>query len=746
MNKKLWAINIALLSSLACAEATTWTSKCANGFEQIMDSDHFTVCAYYYSSFIDTSKVRNTLTFLEDVFDFYHDSLEWMLPQPSSPNYKIKNNLYLYRDEVLDYLFGGGDGEACINKECSAGIWISVSNLGFENGLAHEYAHGLQSFAGDIGDGSFAGWFVETHANWTMHQFFPDRVSDGGEDVIDFPYLHYGTNRENYTSWHFLEHLKEKFGGGLKGAQKVNEIWTKSIRPNQAGWAEQTPFDAMINVFPNWNLDSLNNEFGRFAMKQATLEYEPKHKEIYRAKWGDYEFSTRRGDGYERPYGAHARVTMLNRIDSVENRYISPSYWAPQRWGYNLVRIFPDTVGRVKVRFRGIVQEEKTVNGYNCYELACITNNSVWCRYSPSVIPNPASGWRVGLVAEGDDGTPRYSEMKSGTAFNLDIETRADDKALWLAIAATPTEMQKILSDQFYYSIYRYPYMIQVDNGKPEGYNKNFWVPADTTNYRRHENGGGFVYKKAHVEPSVYVGPNAVVNGGKLAGNVRVEDFAVINGGTFDANVIVRGRAMVSSGYIRENTIIEDDAWVVSGNISGNSKIGALSVIHNSTIKDDAQIYTVFKPLDGLKVSGSTQLRGDFEPDPYAPVTTYTKGVFYGSVDTTNVKKSYFGVNLTEPMIEATASIENAEWYRIYEDYYRVQKPIIASISPAQNTNLKTIDETFQVFDLKGKRLGSVNMTQGVSLNETLRAAGFNSGLYLVRGKNTHKMHRINVR
>ena len=739
-------MGIALLGSLAYAEATTWTSKCANGFEQIMDSDHFTVCTYYYSTFIDTTEVRRTLIFLEDVFEFYHDSLKWMLPQPSSPNHKIKNNLYLYREGALDYLYGGKDEEACLNGECSAGIWINVNTLDFENGIAHEYAHGLQSFAGDIGSVSFAWWLVETHANWTMHQYFPNRVPDGGEDVIDFPYLYYGTSRETYTSWHFLEHLKEKFGGGLEGAQKVNDIWTRSIRPDQNGWAEQTPFDAMINVFPNWNLDSLNDEFGRFAMKQATLEYEPNHKEIYKAKWGDYEFSTRRGDGFDRPYGAHARVTMLNRMDSVENRYISPSYWAPQRWGYNLVRIYPDTVGRVKVRFRGIVQDEKVVNGYECFDIALIST-PIWCNYSPTLIPNPASGWRVGLVAEGADGTPRYSEMKSGTAFNLDIETRADDKALWLAIAATPSEMHKILYDQFYYSIYRYPYMIQVDNGKPEGYNKDFWVPKDTTNYRRHANGGGLVSNKAYVAPSVYVGPNAVVNGGKMLGNVRIEDYAVINGGTFDANVIVRGRAMVSSGFIRENTIIEDDAWVVSGSISGNSKIGALSVIQNSTIKDNAQIYTVFKPLENLNVSGTAQLRGDFEPDPYGPITDYTKGVFYGNIDTNRVNNVYFGAERTEPMIEATASIENASWYRIPEDYYRVQKPVVASISPAKNINLKATDETLHVFNLMGKRLGTINVTtQGVSLSETLRAAGFSSGLYLVRGNNTRNMTRVNVR
>lgn len=748
--KKTTAIGIALLGGLACAEATTWTSVCsANGYRQINSSDHFAVCVFdgyyggiYNSITVDSAQVERTLNILESAFHFYHDSLKWMLPQPSNPSHKIKNNVYLFNDQVINYLYGGRDGEACDgNGECSAGIWAGESQKYAYMQLAHEYAHGLQSFAGDIGEGCFAGWIVESHANWTMHQHLSNKVPDGSEQLIDFPYIYYGSSRDLYNNWHFLEHLKEKFGGGVVGARKVNKIWTDSPK----GIVDQTPFDAMLAVFDNWTLDSLNDEFGRFAMKQATLEYEKSHKKIYREKWGDYEFSTRRSNDDARKANSHARVTMLNRIDSADNRYISPSYWAPQRWGYNLVRIYPDTVGRVKVKFRGIVQDEKVVNGYDCFDRHD-SNGVHWCNYSPDQVPNPASGWRVGLVAEGADGTPRYSEMKSGTAFNLDIETRADDKALWLAVAATPTEMHKILFDQFYYSIYRYPYMVQINNGKPEGYNKNFWEPADTSNYRRHENGGGFVSNTAYVAPSVYVGPNAVVNGGKMIGNVRIEDFAVVDGGTFDGNVIVRDRAFISAGYFRENAVIEDDAWIVSGNIRGNAKIGALSVIKNSKIKDDAKIYTVFMPLDNMNVSGTAQLLGDFEPDPYEPMKDYTKGVFYGNIDTNKVNNDNFGANRTEPMVEVTASIENAEWYRIPEDYYRVQKPIVASISPAQNTKLKATDETFHVFDLMGKRLGSVNMTQGVSLSETLHAAGLKSGLYLVRGKDSNKMHRVSVR
>src|SRR5690606_41215593 len=51
-------------------------------------------------------------------------------------------------------------------------------------------------------------------------------------------------------------------------------------------------------------------------------------------------------------------------------RFVSPYYWAPQRWGYNVVRLHPESgATRVRVTFRGVTQ-----SGAN-------------------------SGWRWGLVA-----------------------------------------------------------------------------------------------------------------------------------------------------------------------------------------------------------------------------------------------------------------------------------------------------------------------------------------------------------
>ena len=770
-------------TQIVCAMAVasfadvTWVPQCEdNGFTLIRSSEHFEVCKKPKTDdgaannvSISTSDAEGVLQSLEKVYSFYIDSLGWMLPFPKSSDKKLKSNIYVF--ETLPSLYGGQDYVKALNGEYGPGMWIGVGALKDYWGTSHEFAHGLQGVAGWLGNNSHSGWMAESHANWMAHQYNPNDAHCS-EYLINFPYLYYGSTRDRYCNWQFLEHLKEEFGGGNKGAHEVNRIWMESIRDGEDGRMEQTPFSAMMMVY-GWSLEQLNEQFGKFAMKNATLEYAPAKKSLYKKSYGDYEFKTRRDASWGDNYRRHSRVTMLNKMkcESSENsdgnvaaencadRYISPSYWAPQRWGYNLVRIYPDSAGKVTVKFRGIVQEKPTVNGYTCFG----DNTDYykgktykWCNYAPDKLPDPASGWTVGLVAEGADGTPRYSEMKHGSGFNLEIETKANDKALWLAVTATPTEMQTILWDQFYYSIYRYPYMIEVMNGAPEGYTKDFWKPAGfngttVSGYAQHSNGGGWVSNKAKVAATAYVGPDAVVNGGTVSGNARIEDFAVVNGGTISGNAVVRGRALVTAGSIGDDAVLEDDAWLVSGTISGKAKVGALSLIVNSTVTDNAQVYGVMWAVNGKKLSGTAQLRGDLENNFDKEIT---KGVFYGMVNTDMLNNANFGANLTTPPTDATANIENAKWYTIADDSTQTDPGHTTGIaSKVVALQLSDVNENFDVFDLNGKHLGFAKVTPSEwsalgnkALQKTLRASGFNAGIYLVRAKRSHRMIRVNVR
>ena len=765
-------------TQIVCAMAVasfadvTWVPQCEdNGFTLIRSSEHFEVCKKPKTDdgaannvSISTSDAEGVLQSLEKVYSFYIDSLGWMLPFPKSSDRKLKSNIYVF--ETLPSLYGGQDYVKALNGEYGPGMWIGVGALKDYWGTSHEFAHGLQGVAGWLGNNSHSGWMAESHANWMAHQYNPNDAHCS-EYLINFPYLYYGSTRDRYCNWQFLEHLKEEFGGGNKGAHEVNRIWMESIRDGEDGRMEQTPFSAMMMVY-GWSLEQLNEQFGKFAMKNATLEYAPAKKSLYKKSYGDYEFKTRRDASWGDNYRRHSRVTMLNKMkcessensdgnaaaEDCANRYISPSYWAPQRWGYNLVRIYPETAGKVTVKFRGIVQEKPTVNGYTCFG----DNTDYykgktykWCNYAPDKLPDPASAWTVGLVAEGADGTPRYSEMKHGTGFNLEIETKANDKALWLAVTATPTEMQTILWDQFYYSIYRYPYMIEVVNGAPEGYNKDFWKPANASGYTKHANGGGLVSNKAKVAATAYVGPDAVVNGGTVSGNARIEDFAVVNGGTISGNAVVRGRALVTAGTIGDDAMLEEDAWLVSGTISGKAKVGALSIIVNTTVTDNAQVYGVMWAVNGKKLSGTAQLRGDLENNFDKEIS---KGIFYGMVNTDMLNNANFGANLTTPPTDATANIENAKWYTIADDSTQTDPGHTTGIvSRVAALQLSDVNEAYDVFDLNGKHLGFAKVTPSEwsalgnkALQKTLRASGFNAGIYLVRAKRSHRLIRVNVR
>ena len=756
-------------AAVAAIADVNWIPQCeSNGFTLIRSSEHFEVCkkpkaddGSVNNVSIAVSDAEGVLQSLEKVYSFYIDSLGWMLPFPKSPDRKLKSNIYVFDNSVMAALYGGQDFVKDLNGEYGPGMWIGVGSLKDYWGTSHEFAHGLQGVAGWLGNNSHSGWMAESHANWMAHQYNPNDAHCS-EYLINYPYLYYGSTRDRYCNWQFLEHLKEEFGGGNKGAHEVNRIWMESIRDGEDGRMEQTPFSAMMMVY-GWSLEQLNDQFGKFAMKNATLEYAPAKKSLYKKSYGDYEFKTRRDASWGDNYRRHTRVTMLNKMDCAAgetaseectDRYISPSYWAPQRWGYNLVRIYPDSAGKVTVKFRGIVQEKPTVNGYTCFG----DNTDYykgktykWCNYAPNKLPNPASGWTVGLVAEGADGTPRYSEMKHGSGFNLEIETKANDKALWLVVTATPTEMQTILWDQFYYSIVRYPYMIEVMNGAPEGYNKDFWKPANASGYKPHSNGGGLVSSKAKVAATAYVGPDAVVNGGTVSGNARIEDFAVVNGGTISGNAVVRGRALVTAGTIGDDAMLEEDAWLVSGTISGKAKVGALSIIVNTTVTDNAQVYGVMWAISGKKLSGTAQLRGDLENNFTKELT---KGVFYGMVDDGMLNNANYGANLTTPPTDATASIENAKWYAVADDSTQTNPGHTTGIaSKVVALQLSDVNENFDVFDLNGKHLGFAkvipsewSVLSNKSLQKTLRAAGFNAGVYLVRAKRSHRMIRVNVR
>src|SRR5690606_19277499 len=106
---------------------------------------------------------------------------------------------------------------------------------------------------------------------------------------------------------------------------------------------------------------------------------------------------------------------------------------------------------------------------------------------------------------------------------------------LWLVVTGAPAELGRIVWDQPYPSIYRFPYMIQLEGSWPDGFAGG--APAECAQGRRHPNGGGCAPE--NLPESVFVGPYAQVLGGNVSGDARIEDHAIVlNGATVTGGTV----------------------------------------------------------------------------------------------------------------------------------------------------------------------------------------------------------------
>lgn len=718
-----WCVYMSLAGLLlglpAAASAAAYESVSIANETIIASSDHFEIRTKPYTDdgkannvSVSASAAQTALDTLEKVFCVYHDTLGLAEPVQIGTTKHIKTRVYVFAAGLLDALYGGQDAYG-------PGLWLGIGSLTDNWGLAHEYTHGLQSNADGIGNTAHAGWIYESHANWMAHQFAPSNVHCS-EDLVNYPYLYYGSTRDRYCNWQYLEFLKDNHGVG-----DVNKIWTDSKRGNDQIY--QTPLTAIMMV-ENWGLNDLNRDFGNWAMHSVTWDY--KNGATYRSNYDGYDLSVRRGTNDWGQFVRNGRVTLLNVLDTSNGnrRYISPSYWAPQPFGYNLVRIYPTTTGadsKITVQFRGIVQEKNNAGAYTCYgNLTDYYDKQYsWCNLIPDDIGAPASNWEWGVVAIDASGNPRYSALQSGTAGDLDFDVKSSDKAIYMTVVAAPSTYQMILWDQFYYTIYRYPYMVGLVNAKAEGYQSSTWMlSGNTSGYSKHSNGGGYVSNSASVASTVYVGPNAVVKGGTLSGNAQVKDRAVVIGGTMSGSAVLEG-----------------DAILVSGSITENAKVGALSVIVNTNVSGSAKVYGVMRPIDGKTINGTGKLFGDLENN-YSK--TVSSGAFCGIIGDADLSNSQFGASLTDFPKEVTAPIEGAAWYDISSSGTE-NVPLVLRGSSLQaeklagaewNVTLPSGALRLSVLDARGRILETRDVTGKTADLLSLKSAPAGMYVFLVHG------------
>ena len=570
----VWASNCTT-TAVSCT-AGSWTAGGPDpdhsNFQLISESAHFAV---YSDENISTTTAQSATEYLENTVwpTFFGAPLFMREPLCNSAN-KTKVSIHVHSDYGLT---GGSWGTGRM------GMWIGPGALADHWGLAHEFTHGVQSVQGGMScnQSNTCGWIYESHANWHAQQVPEYHTKDVhcSEMLANAPHLYLGSTRDRYCNWQFMEFLKDKYCPAA-----VNAIWT--------GTPAKDPFTAIMNA-RGWNIGQLNDFFGEWAMHNVTWDYQDPAPQsttannqgaLYRSKYGN----TTDASKTER----RLRVTKLDPLDTnyaTNRRFVSPFYWAPQRWGYNVVRLYPEAgATSVSVTFRGVTQ-----SGAN-------------------------ADFRWGLVATDTAiAKPRYSKLQSGTDGTLQFCVQAGEP-LFLVVMATPSVQQQIVWDQAYPTIYRYPYMVQFGNAWPEGFQggKQDACPSGLT---RHDNGGGCA--PSATPSTVYVGPYATIVGGTVSGDARIEDHATVVKGT------------VSGGTVGALSLI------------GSSSANAF------TVAGSAKVQTTFYPVgffeSGQGLSGSASLLGDVEYRGQG--TNRSSGSFSGFVDDTTASSTLTEVTTPPP-------------------------------------------------------------------------------------------------
>jgi len=522
-------------------------------FTKLSESDHFAV----YSD-ESPAGAQAAVDHLETVWKLYFGSPMYMREPLCNAATKYKVSVHVHSDWGLT---GGSWASGRM------GMWIGSGGLMDHWGLAHEFMHGVQAVEGGLActQSNTCGWIYESHANWAAQQQVEYHTTNVhcSEYLPNSPHLYLGSTRDRYCNWQFMEYLKDRFCYSA-----VNAIWTSM--PSSVD-----PFTAILNS-RGWNISQLNDFFAEWALHNITWDYQDPPPEstaggnqgaLFRspANYGPITDTSRP----ER----RLRTVRLEVVDAATRRYVVPALQAPQRWGYNVVRLYPDAgATQVTVTFRGVTQTAAS------------------------------SDWRWALVATDAAITkPRYSPIRRGADGTLTFCV-APGEALWLVVMGTPAVQQTIVWDQLYPTVYRYPYLLQVGGAQPDGYQPG--APAPSAGGTRWSNGGGWVASGANVAPGAYVGPYAMVLGGTVGATARIDDHAVILGGT------------VSGGTVAGLTVMSSSLTV-----SGSAQVKVSWAYGPGWFE---------KPQS---VSGTAQLLGDIE---YRGANmTETSGAYCGFVDNT---------------------------------------------------------------------------------------------------------------
>lgn len=266
-------------------------------------------------------------------------------------------------------------------------------------------------------------------------------------------------------------------------------------------------------------------------------------------------------------------------------------------------------------------------SGFNLVRLKKPSNATGQCKVSFQGLRDEAlkSDWRFGIVVLPNNDIKNAVDIptigKNGESISFNASSPDDNVYLVVSCLPDHTELVEYFGmnglEEFLPTPTTplktfHPYEIKLENLEP-----NFKLPClvdvhptgivniqaydlgkhkinqditNTTLFRRHSNGGGYVHVNAVVDPTAYVGPNAVVfKNCEVRGKARVEDCAVLYTDVENAKCVIQDNAVISGhAYARNHCLIKDNAKVRDyGYVRGGDKPDSL---YRFIVQDNARI------------------------------------------------------------------------------------------------------------------------------------------------------------
>jgi len=465
--------------------------------------------------------------------------------------------------------------------------------------VIHEFTHSVQYYSKGFRDSPLVGWFWECHANWSTHQFMPAYPPVLGH-YAERAHYELNSSRHNYGSWPFLQVLAEdpRFGWSFP-----YDIWP-ACRRNARDGALEDPFQAIMRLGVErkvWKdgVEGFGDTLGELAARMVGWDFQNQYfhlKEIRRLE--------------RDPARVSSLATVLERGE--DQRWYPLHSQAPKQYGVNIVFLDPNADAKViEIDFEGLGD--------------------------PTEYPD----WRVTLVAVDARGRCRYSPTVHGGRLGLDVH---EGERFALAIAATPTRYVPQEFRPGFAVKRRHPYAVSIqgatcDFASIKDFAKGGGAP--------HPNGGGFVAKSAHVDPTAYVAKNAMVlEGARVTGRARICGEAVVRQ---SAQV---GDDAVVSGYARvgERAQLGGQAHVGGyAKLAGKARLGGNARLQEyATLDGDGAVSgdVMIRGFGEVHLSPTTEVTGTamFAEDlevhfSGCKTPRFDRGLFYGYLNADLLKK-----------------------------------------------------------------------------------------------------------